>query len=64
MSIPFTHRPLNRYVNTLSECGFSITRMIEPEPYLELDEDLSWKVEMSSIPRLLLLLCERTSGSS
>ena len=64
VSIPFTHRPLNRYVNTLSECGFSITRMIEPEPYLELDEDLSWKVEMSSIPRLLLLLCERTSGSS
>ncbi|MEC7811153.1 MAG: class I SAM-dependent methyltransferase [Actinomycetota bacterium] len=62
VSIPFTHRPLNRYVNILSECGFSITRMIEPEPYFSLDKDSPWRDEMSYIPRLLLLVCEYTSG--
>jgi SAM-dependent methyltransferase len=30
--IPFVHRPLSRYVNTLAEHGLSIERMDEPAP--------------------------------
>ena len=30
--IPFIHRPLSRYVNTLAENGLLIERMLEPSP--------------------------------
>ena len=64
INIPFTHRPLSRYLNTLSDCGFVTTRMIEPQPFIIDEEDLKWKNEIAFIPRLLVLVCEKSSGSN
>lgn len=53
--IPFIHRPLSRYVNTLAANGLMIERMVEPSPppgFLERAEEYS---AASSIPRLLYL---------
>lgn len=63
ITIPFTHRPLSRYVNALSDSGFVTTRMIEPEPFTPEGKDMEWKNENAFIPRLLLLVCEKSSGS-
>ena len=64
ISIPFTHRPLSRYLNALSDSGFVTTRMIEPQPFNIHEEDLKWKNEIAFIPRLLVLVCEKSSGSN
>ena len=64
INIPFTHRPLSRYLNALSDCGFVTTRMIEPQPFIIDEEDLKWKNEIAFIPRLLVLVCEKSSGSN
>ena len=64
ISIPFTHRPLSRYLNALSDSGFVTTRMIEPQPFSASEEDLKWKNEIVFIPRLLVLVCEKSSGSN
>ena len=63
VSIPFTHRPLSRYLNTLNDSGFVTTRMLEPQPFSIQEENLKWKNEIAFIPRLLLLVCEKSSGS-
>ena len=64
ISIPFTHRPLSRYLNALSDSGFVTTRMIEPKPFSVTEEDSKWKSETAFIPRLLVLVCEKSSGSN
>jgi hypothetical protein len=64
ISIPFTHRPLSSYFNALNDSGFVTTRMIEPAPYILEEETSMWKSETSYIPRLLVLVCERTYGSN
>ena len=63
ISIPFTHRPLSRYLNALSDSGFVITRLIEPEPFTTHEEDLKWKNEIRFIPRLLIVVCEKSYGT-
>jgi SAM-dependent methyltransferase len=53
--IPFIHRPLSRYVNTLAENGLLIERMLEPAPpdgFLELASEY---LDAATIPRLLYL---------
>ena len=53
--IPFIHRPLSRYVNTLSDNGLLLERMEEPAPppgFLAKAEEY---VSASTIPRLLYL---------
>jgi SAM-dependent methyltransferase len=53
--IPFIHRPLSRYVNTLAEHGLLIERMLEPAPpqgFLDRAEEYA---EAATIPRLLYL---------
>lgn len=53
--IPFIHRPLSRYVNTLAANGLLLERMEEPSPppgFLARAEEY---VAASSIPRLLYL---------
>jgi SAM-dependent methyltransferase len=53
--IPFIHRPLSRYVNTLAENGLLIERMLEPAPpegFLELADEYR---DAATIPRLLYL---------
>jgi len=53
--IPFIHRPLSRYVNTLSDHGLLLERMEEPAPpagFLAKAEEYQ---AASTIPRLLYL---------
>ncbi len=57
--IPFIHRPLSRYVNALSDNGLLVTRMEEPAPppgFLARAHEYG---EAATIPRLLLLRCEK-----
>jgi SAM-dependent methyltransferase len=57
--IPFIHRPLSRYVNTLAAQGLVVTRMEEPAPPPGFIARAEEYAEAASIPRLLLLRCER-----
>ncbi|MEY2571264.1 MAG: hypothetical protein QOE63_1614 [Acidimicrobiaceae bacterium] len=57
--IPFIHRPLSRYVNALAASGLTIERMEEPAPPPGFLARASEYAEAATIPRLLLLLCER-----
>jgi SAM-dependent methyltransferase len=53
--LPFVHRPLSRYVNTLAANGLLVTRMEEPSPpagFLALAEEYEFA---KTIPRLLVL---------
>jgi SAM-dependent methyltransferase len=58
--LPFVHRPLGRYVNTMIDSGLALKRMDEPAPppgfLARADEYLA----AASIPRLLVLVAERT----
>jgi SAM-dependent methyltransferase len=57
--IPFIHRPLSRYVNALVANDLLIVRMEEPAPppgFLARAEEYA---EAATIPRLLLLGCEK-----
>lgn len=57
--IPFVHRPLSRYVNTLSAHGLRITEMHEPSPPEGFREKSPFFAAAAHIPRLLVLVCER-----
>ncbi len=57
--IPFIHRPLSRYVNALAANGLLITRMEEPAPPPGFLERAHEYTEAATIPRLLLLRCEK-----
>jgi hypothetical protein len=54
--IPFLHRPLSRYVNTLAANGLYIERMEEPAPPAGFLERATEYVAAATIPRLMLLL--------
>jgi SAM-dependent methyltransferase len=53
--IPFIHRPLSRYVNTLADNGLLIERMVEPAPPDGVLELAAEYVDAATIPRLLYL---------
>jgi SAM-dependent methyltransferase len=58
--IPFIHRPLSRYINTLSDNGLLLERMEEPSPpsgFLAKAEEYA---AASTIPRLLYLRTRKT----
>jgi SAM-dependent methyltransferase len=57
--IPFIHRPLSRYVNALADAGLTLTRMEEPAPPPGFLDRASEYAAAASIPRLLMLRCER-----
>lgn len=57
--LPFVHRPLSEYVNALAAVGLSIVHMAEPEPPAGFIERADEYAAAASIPRLLLLVCER-----
>jgi hypothetical protein len=60
--LPFVHRPLGRYVNALAENDLFIRRMYEPAPPEGfLTRAVEYR-EVSTIPRLLVLVCERTEA--
>ena len=54
--IPFLHRPLSRYVNTLAANGLYIERMEEPAPPAGFLERATEYRAAATIPRLMLLL--------
>ncbi len=53
--IPFIHRPLSRYVNTLSDHGLLLERMEEPAPPAGFLAKAEEYLAASTIPRLLYL---------
>lgn len=57
--IPFIHRPLSRYVNALTEAGLSVVHMGEPAPPPGFLAKASEYAAAATIPRLLVLVCER-----
>jgi SAM-dependent methyltransferase len=57
--LPFIHRPLSRYVNTLAANGLTIVRMEEPAPppgFLDRAHEFG---AAATIPRLLLLVTQK-----
>jgi SAM-dependent methyltransferase len=60
--IPFIHRPVSRYINTLIDAGLVITRMEEPAPppgFLARAEEYQ---AAATIPRLLFLRTEKLTA--
>jgi SAM-dependent methyltransferase len=60
--LPFIHRPLSRYVNTMATHGLLIERMEEPAPpegFLERADEYR---EAATIPRLLFLAARKLPG--
>jgi SAM-dependent methyltransferase len=57
--IPFIHRPLSRYVNTLADHGLTIARMLEPAPPPGFLARAAEYADAATIPRLLLLIAEK-----
>jgi SAM-dependent methyltransferase len=53
--LPFVHRPLSRYVNTMAELGLRIERMEEPAPPPGFIARAPEYEESATIPRLLVL---------
>jgi len=65
--IPFIHRPLHRYVNTLLDAGLTLRRLEEPAPPPGFIARADEYAEAATIPRLLFLLTQKvpvTSGSA
>ena len=57
--IPFIHRPLSRYVNALLDAGLALTTMVEPAPPAGFIARASEYEAAATIPRLLLLRCQK-----
>lgn len=60
--IPFIHRPLNVYMNTMAENSLLLTRMEEPSPPQGFLDRAPEYYEAAYIPRLLFLRLAKTSG--
>ena len=56
--IPFVHRPLHRYINTLSHHGLKIAEFHEPGPPEGFLDKSPFFAAAFAIPRLLVLVCE------
>jgi SAM-dependent methyltransferase len=61
--IPFIHRPLSRYVNTLADHGLTIERMLEPAPPDGFLARATEYLEAATIPRLLYLRTRKRVAS-
>jgi ubiquinone/menaquinone biosynthesis C-methylase UbiE len=57
--IPFIHRPLSRYVNTLADHGLYVERMVEPAPPAGFLARAPEYPDAATIPRLLLLVLRK-----
>lgn len=56
--IPFVHRPLHRYINTLAASGLVLREMYEPSPPQGFLDQNPFYAAAAAIPRLLVLVCE------
>ena len=57
--LPFEHRPISKYINTLIESGFTIERLYEPALS---ERHLGGRLDLASIrfiPRLLIVVCSK-----
>ncbi len=54
------HRTLTTYVNTLIQCGFEITRLVEPKPAFDLMNEPGMKDELRR-PMMLLIAARKGS---
>lgn len=59
VDLPFIHRPVSRYVNTLADQGLTLRRMLEPAPPPGFLARAPEYQAASAIPRLLVLRTER-----
>ncbi|MGZ4677098.1 MAG: class I SAM-dependent methyltransferase [Acidimicrobiia bacterium] len=57
--LPFIHRPMSRYVNSLAANGLLLHRMLEPAPPPGFLARAPEYAESATIPRLLVLRAER-----
>lgn len=57
--IPFVHRPLSRYINTMAAHGLFVQEMHEPSPPAGFIDKSPFYAAAAAIPRLLVLVCER-----
>ena len=57
--LPFVHRPLSRYVNSLRDAGLAIDRMLEPAPPPGFLAEAPEYPQAETIPRLLVLVCRK-----
>jgi SAM-dependent methyltransferase len=57
--LPFVHRPLSQYVNTMAEVGLVIRRMEEPRPPEGFLAKAKEYRDAADIPRLLLLVAQK-----
>lgn len=57
--LPFFHRPLARYVNSLVDANLVIRRMLEPAPPPEFLAKAPEYSLSATIPRLLVFVCEK-----
>ncbi|MBK5289398.1 MAG: class I SAM-dependent methyltransferase [Acidimicrobiia bacterium] len=57
--LPFVHRPMSRYVNTMADCGLFLQRMLEPAPPPGFLARAPGYSESAAIPRLLVLNAQR-----
>lgn len=62
--IPFVHRPLSRYVNTMADAGLVLERMLEPAPPAGFLERAVGYRDAATIPRLLVLVARRDDSSA
>jgi SAM-dependent methyltransferase len=59
--IPFIHRPLSHYVNTMASAGLLIERMDEPAPPPGFLDRAQEYADAATIPRLLYLRSRKTT---
>ncbi len=57
--LPFVHRPISRYVNTMAAVGLTLKTMLEPPPPPGFLRRAPEYAEAAAIPRLLVLCAER-----
>jgi SAM-dependent methyltransferase len=57
--LPFVHRPLSRYVNSLAASGLTLTGMLEPPPPPGFLRRAPEYADAAAIPRLLVLCTQR-----
>lgn len=60
--LPFVHRPLSRYVNTMTAAGLLVEQMDEPAPPAGCLARAPEYADAASIPRLLVLRARRVSA--
>jgi SAM-dependent methyltransferase len=59
VTLPFIHRPMSRYVNTMAAHGLLVHRMLEPAPPPGFIARAVEYAESATIPRLLVLRAQR-----